>query len=273
MVNQIEATSFKGQCNGASEPVVVVPYGATAPYPQDVVCFSDKHKKSHTGLIASIIGLVAAGGTFYACKGKDMPEIQKGVSKFFTDVKKSVKDLFTSKASAEEKAKAEAAAKEARTPDAKAAVGTTKGGGIIADRISHSRHYIVDEMEKAQEKINQIEGKLGLNPDYFEYTPVEKPEGITDHIFSWFNRRLVNNNLKSQEKHAEKVLGPDRHAAYTADLKAQKERLERLRTTAKQLNEQETKFNRNASKVNAKALNKIYDELLQDGMPAIEQYS
>lgn len=274
MVNQIEATSFKGQCNGGAEPVVVVPYGATAPYPRDVVCISNDRKKHHTGLIATIIGLAAAGGTFYLCKGKDMPEIQKGVSKFFKDFKKSVGDLFTSKASAEEKVKAETAAKEARTPDAKGAVATTKGGGIIADKISHSRHYIVDEMEKAQEKINEIEGKLGINWDTYEY---KRPEERTfwGGLFSWLplHRPQVYFSKKVRMEYAKETLGADRHAAYTADLKAQQARLERLRTTAKQLNEQEVKFNKNASNVNAKALNKIYNELLQDGMPAIEQYS
>lgn len=261
MVNQIEATKFTGRNNGSSEPVVVVPYAPTAPYPRDVVCISNGHK-SHTGLIATIIGLAAAGGTFYACKGKDMPELQKGFQKLLQDLKKSVNEFF--KKGPTEAEKAEKTAVTGRTPTPGEVTSIAKNSKNIASRISHARHYLTDEIGKTEKTIEEIEGKLGLNRDAFN-------EQHQPNIFerAWF---YLFRGEKGRTNHAiEKLdLSPDKVSAYKADLKAHKARIERLRKTVEQLNTQEDKFNKHAKNFNPKELNALYKDLLKEGMPPIE---
>lgn len=81
--------------SGVAPGQVMMPYQMTAPYPCDEFVSSRK-KKSHTGLIATVVGLLAAGGAIYACKGKSegAQKIVTATEKFFTEVSEGFKKLF-----------------------------------------------------------------------------------------------------------------------------------------------------------------------------------
>lgn len=91
------ATSYIGasqQVPGISSGQVVMPYQMTAPYPCDE--FVSSKKKSHTGLIATVLGLMAAGGAIYAFKGKSAgaQKIVTAAENFCKDAGEGFKKLY-----------------------------------------------------------------------------------------------------------------------------------------------------------------------------------
>lgn len=178
---------------------VIMPYQMTAPYPCDEFVSSRREKKGHTGLIATVVGLLAAGGAIYACKGKSegaqkivtatkkfATELSEGFKKLFDDISKLIKgekSLKPSKEVTEARtnvpAGLEAAVKKAEdgvvNPAIKAVDEQIKGIIKPAQGASKISEATLKEIDKAED----VTAKLGVISKRIEELKKIDPKDLT----------------------------------------------------------------------------------------------
>lgn len=98
MVQYVDLNQLAALQSGipAQPSLVYIPSMYESRYDQ----YYGSHHKNHTLLVSTIVGLLAAGGAFYACKGKNSKELFQEVRtwglKAYTDLKAIWNDKFAS---------------------------------------------------------------------------------------------------------------------------------------------------------------------------------
>lgn len=67
--------------------------------------YSARGHKNHTLLVSTIVGLLAAGGAFYACRGKNSKALLEELTKLTKNTYKNFKEIWNDKVASKVKSK------------------------------------------------------------------------------------------------------------------------------------------------------------------------
>lgn len=67
--------------------------------------YNGRHHKNHTLLVSTLVGLLAAGGALYACRGKNSKVLYEEIRAWGENAYQSLKDIWADKVASEIKPK------------------------------------------------------------------------------------------------------------------------------------------------------------------------